>query len=73
MVSVQSLSQQSGGLIASLGLTRVAAAAGIPAAWGVGAVLLVLAAALLLLVQDTRSDPRDGLGTDLAAPHSALR
>jgi MFS family permease len=71
MVSVQSLSQQSGGLIASLGLTRVAAAASIPAAWGVGAVLLVLAAALLLLVQDTRSDPRGGLVTDLAAPHSA--
>ena len=71
MVSVQSLSQQSGGLIASLGLTRVAAAASIPAAWGVGAALLVLAAALLLLVQDTRSDPLGGLVTDLAAPHSA--
>jgi MFS family permease len=70
MVSVQSLAQQSGGVIASLGLTRFAAAAGIPAAWGVGAALLVLAAALLLLIQDTRSDPRDGRVTDLAAPHS---
>jgi hypothetical protein len=50
MVSAQSLSQQTGGVIASLGLTRVAATAGIPFAWGIGAALLVPAAALLLLV-----------------------
>jgi MFS family permease len=50
MVSAQSLSQQTGGVIASIGLTRIAATAGIPTAWGVGAALLLPAAALLLLV-----------------------
>ena len=50
MVSAQSLSQQTGGVIASVGLTRVAATAGIPLAWGIGAAVLLTAAALLLLV-----------------------
>jgi hypothetical protein len=50
MVSAQSLSQQTGGVIASVGLTRIAATAGIPTAWGLGATLLLPAAALLLLV-----------------------
>jgi MFS family permease len=52
MVSVQSLTQQVGNVIASVALTRVAAAAGIPTAWIVGAVVLVLAAVLLALVGD---------------------
>jgi TM2 domain-containing membrane protein YozV len=39
-------------VIASVALTRVAAAAGIPTAWIVGAVVLVLAAVLLALVGD---------------------
>jgi MFS family permease len=50
MVSAQSLSQQTGCVIASVGLTRIAATAGIPTAWGIGAALLLPAAALLLLV-----------------------
>lgn len=52
MVSVQSLTQQAGNVIASVGLTRVADAAGIPAAWVVGAVVLVAAAALLASIGD---------------------
>jgi MFS family permease len=52
MVSVQSLSEQVGNVIAGLTLTRVAATAGIPAAWLVGAGLLVIAAALLHAVRD---------------------
>lgn len=51
MVSAQSLSQQTGGVLASLGLTRVAAMAGVPVAWGIGAALLLPAAVLLLLVR----------------------
>jgi MFS family permease len=66
MVSAQSLAQQTGGLIASLGLTRVAATASIPLAWAIGAAVLLPAAALLLLVHphpddaeptDHRDDP----------------
>jgi MFS family permease len=52
MVSVQSLSEQLGNVIASLMLTRVAASAGIPAAWLIGAGLLVLAAGLVLTIRD---------------------
>lgn len=50
MVSVQSLCMQTGNVIAALTLTRVAAAAGIPAAWTVGAVLLLVPSGLLALV-----------------------
>lgn len=57
MVSVRSLSQQGGAFVASLGLTRVAAAAGIPVAWGLGAALLLLAVALLLLIREPRPGP----------------
>ncbi len=60
MVSAQSLSQQTGGVIASLGLTRVAATAGIPVAWGIGAALLLPAAALLLLVRPHPRRSQDG-------------
>lgn len=52
MVSVQSLTQQAGNVIASVGLTRVADAAGIPTAWLVGAVVLVAASVLLALIGD---------------------
>ncbi|HEX6256439.1 MAG TPA: MFS transporter [Euzebyales bacterium] len=52
MVSVQSLSEQLGNVIAGLTLTRVAAAAGIPAAWLIGAGLLVLAAVLVLAIRE---------------------
>jgi MFS family permease len=54
MVSVQSLSAQLGNVIAGLALARVAATAGIAAAWLIGAGLLVLAAALLRAVRDGR-------------------
>lgn len=50
MVSVQSLCMQTGNVIAGLTLTRVAAAAGIPTAWTVGAVLLLVPSGLLALV-----------------------
>jgi MFS family permease len=59
MVSAQSLSQQAGGVITSLGLTRVAATAGIPAAWGIGAALLLPATALLLLVHHPDPHPEE--------------
>jgi Major Facilitator Superfamily len=56
IVSAQSLSQQTGGVVASLGLTRVAATAGIPVAWAIGAALLLPAAALLLVVHHPDRD-----------------
>lgn len=59
MVSVQSLAQQLGNVIASLGLTRVAAAQSIPFAWGVGAALLVVSSALLLFVRERAPVPAD--------------
>ncbi|MBW3604666.1 MAG: MFS transporter [Actinobacteria bacterium] len=59
MVSAQSLAQQLGNVIASLGLTRVAAAQGIPFAWGVGATLLVVSSALLLFVRERAPAPAD--------------
>jgi len=52
MVSVQSLTQQVGNVIASVVLTRVAAASGIPTAWLVGAVVLVASAILLASIDD---------------------
>lgn len=57
LLSVESLCEQTGNVIASLALTRVAAAFGIPFAWSVGAVLLVVVGVLLLFVAD---DPSDG-------------
>ena len=52
MVSVQSLTHQVGNVIAGVVLTRVAAAAGIPAAWLVGAVMLAASAILLASIDD---------------------
>lgn len=52
MVSVQSLTQQVGNVIASVTLTRVATASGIPTAWLVGAGVLVIASVLLAQVGD---------------------
>jgi hypothetical protein len=52
MVSVQSLTQQVGNVIAGVVLTRIAAAAGIPAAWLVGAVVLAASAMLLASIDD---------------------
>ncbi|HSJ44738.1 MAG TPA: MFS transporter [Euzebyales bacterium] len=52
MVSAQSLTEQVGNVIASIALTRVAAAAGIPTAWVVGAVVLVAASVLLAFIGD---------------------
>lgn len=52
MMSVQSLTEQVGNVIASITLTRVAAAAGIPTAWLVGAAVLVAASVVLALVGD---------------------
>jgi MFS family permease len=52
MVSVRSLTEQVGNVVASIGLTRVAAASGIPTAWLIGAGVLVAASVLLLLIGD---------------------
>jgi MFS family permease len=51
MVSTLSISQQAGNLVSSLTLARLANDAGIPLVWAIGAALLVLQAALLMLVR----------------------
>jgi Na+/melibiose symporter-like transporter len=51
MVSTLSISQQAGNLVSSLTLARLADDAGIPRVWAIGAALLVVQAALLLLVR----------------------
>ena len=52
MVSVQSLTQQIGNVIASITEAWVAAAAGIPTAWLLGAVVLAASSVLLALISD---------------------
>jgi uncharacterized membrane protein AbrB (regulator of aidB expression) len=52
MVSVQSLTQQIGNVIASITVAWVAAAAGIPTAWLLGAVVLAASSVLLALISD---------------------
>jgi MFS family permease len=51
MVSTLSISQQAGNLVSSLTLARLADDAGIPRVWAIGAALLAVQAALLLLVR----------------------
>jgi hypothetical protein len=67
MVSVQSLCMQGGNAIASLTLTRLAQAAGVPVAWAVGAGLLALTAGLLWPV--AAAHPRDEVAAGGATVH----
>lgn len=52
MLSMLSLSQQAGSLVSSLVLARVAQMAGIPVAWIIGALTLVAAGGLMLVIRD---------------------
>lgn len=55
VVSMLSLSQESGNLLSSLVLARVANAAGIPLAWSIAAVTFVVAAGLTTAISNSRA------------------